>query len=91
MKKFRFVLLALGVAAITFAFTPSPERNTLTTVYAFTLNEGELLGSGEYSVLDDEICPGNSIDCAQVWTSKTVDDQPAGTRLANMKKSSGSK
>ena len=81
-KKISFCIAATGSGGNNIAFTPRRKEH-LTTVYAFTLNEGSLV-AGIFG-FDDEICP-NSIDCAQVWTSKTVDDQPAGTRLANMKR-----
>lgn len=90
MKKFRFLLLALGVAAITFAFTPSsPSKNGPTaTVYAFNPITGVFLGSGaDSAALKTALCPGaNQVMCAEVWSSKTPDNQPAGTHLANIKK-----
>lgn len=88
MKKFRFALLALVVAVFSFAFTTPQSTSTLSTVYAFDAN-GNFLGSGEYATLDAQLCPGSQVFCAQVWTSITPEEQPAGTRLEDMKKSSG--
>ncbi|HTN05690.1 hypothetical protein [Agriterribacter sp.] len=87
MKKFRFALLALAVLIFTFAFTPKPEKAPLVTVYAFTAT-GVFVGSASsVSILKAAFCPGaNEIFCLQVWTSKTEDDQPAGTRLPDIKK-----
>ncbi|MBX2924118.1 MAG: hypothetical protein KF746_18100 [Chitinophagaceae bacterium] len=89
MKKFRFALLALGVAAVTFAFTPtsSSKKAPTATVYAFS-NTGMYLGSAtDTTSLKNTLCPGaNEIFCAQVWTQKTAQDKPAGTRLPDIKK-----
>lgn len=88
MKKFRFVLLALGVAAGTFAFTPSSSKqDTAITLYAFSPS-GTLLGSApDTATIKDTHCPGANMQvCAQVWTSKTADNQPAGTHYATIKK-----
>ena len=38
-------------------------------------------------LLKEQICPGaNETFCAQVWTSKTEDNEPAGTRLEELEK-----
>lgn len=89
MRKLRFVLLALGVAAITFAFTPSSasKKSPTATVYAFTPS-GVFLGNApDTTTIKNTLCPGACIVvCAQVWSSKTVDNQPAGTHIATIKK-----
>ncbi|MBW7941212.1 MAG: hypothetical protein H3C64_02190 [Candidatus Kuenenia stuttgartiensis] len=89
MKKFRFVLLALAVAAVSFAFTPSlvSPKGPTAMVYAFT-PEGVYLGSAsDVTALKNTLCPGaDRVKCAQVWTSKTIDDLPAGTQLPDIKK-----
>jgi hypothetical protein len=87
MKKFRFVLLALGVAAITFAFTPSTEKAPTSTVYAFSAT-GTLMGSAaSESILKEDLCHGpNQQFCTQVWTAKDSLDRPAGTRLTDIQK-----
>lgn len=89
MKKFRFALLALGVAAITFAFTPSSSsKNGPTAIlYAFS-PVGTYLGSApDTMTLKNQLCPGaNQIICARVWTDKTPDNQPSGTLIGEIKK-----
>lgn len=88
MKRFRFLFLALIVAMVSFAFATPQSKSTFSTVYAFDAN-GNFLGSGEYGTLDAQLCPGNQIFCAQVWTSITPEEEPAGTRLSDMLKTGG--
>lgn len=87
MKKFRFALLALGASVLTFAFTPSHNVAQFSTVYGFDL-QGNLMDSASSEAeLKAQLCPGvDEIVCAQVWTSLTVDEKPAGTRLPDIKK-----
>ena len=89
MKKFRFALLALGVAAMAFAFTPSPSTKKAPTasVYAFD-SSGLLIDSaGSRDELKSRLCPGpDETFCAEVWTSKTINGEPAGTQLQDLKK-----
>jgi hypothetical protein len=89
MKRFRLVLLALGVAVITFAFTPfsTSEKGPTATVYAFSLS-GTFLGSApDIATVKNSLCPGSDvIACAQVWSSKTIDNHPDGIFLATIKK-----
>ncbi|MBX2924117.1 MAG: hypothetical protein KF746_18095 [Chitinophagaceae bacterium] len=89
MKKFRFALLALGVAAITFAFTPaqSPSKTPAAMMYVFNAS-GVLIGTAPSTeILKTVLCPGSDqIFCAQIWTSKTIDNHPAGIRVADIKK-----
>ncbi len=87
MKRFRFALLALAVSAVTFAFTPAPEKAPSATYYAFTAT-GVFIGSAaSISALKTAHCPGaNKIFCAQVWTGKSAQNQPAGTRMPDLKK-----
>lgn len=90
MKKIGFALLALVVAAITFAFTKAPEKRenaSAVTYYAFDAT-GTLLGSaGSTNALKSLLCPGaNTNFCAQVWDSIDVNQQPAGLRQADIKK-----
>ncbi len=87
MKKFRFALLALVVSAATFAFTPAPEVSLFDTVYAFDLNDDLIDSASSREELKNQLCPGDDeVFCAQVWTSKTIDNKPAGTQLANLEK-----
>lgn len=89
MKKYRFALLALTVSAITFAFTPSDlsKKTSMSTVYAFS-SSGILMDSaGTRAELKSRLCPGaDQIFCAEVWTSKTVNNEPAGTQLQDLQK-----
>lgn len=89
MKKIRFVLLALGVTVITFAFAPSQasKKGPTATVYAFT-SSGVFLGSApDTATVKSILCPGaNRVECAYVWSSKTVDNEPAGIVIAIIKK-----
>jgi hypothetical protein len=87
MKKSRFVLLALAVSIFTFAFTPKPQKAPLATVYAFTLS-GTFLGSApDTTTVKNTLCPGaNDIACAEVWSSKTIDNKPAGILITTIKK-----
>lgn len=91
MKKFRFALLALIVAAITFAFTPKPLslKAPAATVYAFAPN-GTFLGSApNIAAVKSALCPGaNDVVCAEVWSSKTVENEPAGIFLGTVKRPS---
>lgn len=87
MKKFRFVLLALAVAAVSFAFTPSPQEVTLSSVYAFTASGVYLGSASSTTALKNTLCTGDDETfCAQIWTLKTSTNEPAGTRLEDMKK-----
>lgn len=87
MKKFRFTLLAFAIAAVTFAFTPSPQNSSLATVYAFTPAGVFLSSASSVSILKAAHCPGaDEVICAQVWTSMNEDEQPAGTRLPDIQK-----
>jgi hypothetical protein len=87
MKKFRFLLLALGVAAVTFAFTNAPKKSPLATYYAFD-SAGVLLGSAAtISSLKASLCPGADVKfCAQIWTGISAQNHPAGTQMADLKK-----
>lgn len=87
MKKFRFALLALVVSAATFSFTPSSPKAPLSTVYAFT-SSGTLMDSASSrAALKIKLCPGEDlVFCAEVWTSKTAQNQPAGEQLEDIKK-----
>ena len=87
MKKFRFALLALGVAVISFAFSPSTKVSSFATVYAFD-SDGNFMGSAiSESALKNQLCPGaDQILCAEVWTSKAANGEPAGTRLEDIQK-----
>lgn len=89
MKKFRFAFLALVVSAIAFAFTPFPSYKTspTTIVYGFGPSGMLLDSASSRELLKEQICPGaNETFCAQVWTSKTEDNEPAGTRLEDLEK-----
>lgn len=87
MKKLRFAFLALTVSIFTYAFTPSPEKASFATYYAFDAL-GNLIGSASsIAALKAAHCPGaNQIFCAQVWTSKDAQNRPAGTRLDDIMK-----
>jgi hypothetical protein len=89
MKKFRFALLALGVAAITFAFTPSPvsKNGPTATVYAFDGSGIFIQSAPDTMTLKRNLCPGaNQILCAEVWTDKTPSGEPTGTHLGTIRK-----
>lgn len=89
MKKIGFALLALVVAAITFAFTTSPssQEAPTATVYAFDAS-GVYIGSGaDITAIKNSHCPGDDmIFCAEVWSGKTPQNLPAGRRLGEVKK-----
>ncbi|HRO46341.1 hypothetical protein [Agriterribacter sp.] len=87
MKKFRFVLLALAVSAITFAFTASPEKASFADVHAFTSTGIYIDSAPDVMTLKNDNCPGSDqVFCAQVWTQKTAQNKPAGTRLPDILK-----
>lgn len=89
MKKFRFAMLALAVLAFTFAFTSSPYSKKASTaqVYAFTASGTLIDSANTRATLKINLCPGEDlIFCAEVWTSKTAQNEPAGEQLEDIKK-----
>ncbi|MCO5239436.1 MAG: hypothetical protein M9904_05225 [Chitinophagaceae bacterium] len=89
MKKIGFALLALVVAAITFAFTTSPssQEAPTATVYAFDASGNFIDSASDTMTLKSKLCPGiNRVFCAEVWSAKTPDNQPAGTHITDLKK-----
>lgn len=85
MKNFRFLLLALAVSAITFAFTAAPEKSTSTTTYYAFTSAGVLLGSASTeAALKAEHCPGPDTKfCAEVWTGIN-NGAPAGVQRPDL-------
>ncbi len=87
MKKFRFAVLALIVSASTFAVNASPEKAALAEVHAFTASGTYLLSAPSTMAIKNTVCPGpDEIFCVQVWTQKTAQNKPAGTRLTDIQK-----
>lgn len=69
-------MLALLVAGSSLAFNEPAQQEHDYYVYVFDL-EGLYLTQGYMNEIDDWICPGNEIPCAQVWT-EMIDWQPSG-------------
>lgn len=85
MKRSLFGLLALAVSALTFAFTPAPEKAPSSMLYAFTASGAYLGSAPTFPMLKASICPGaNIIFCAQVWTGINHLYQPHGSRMDDL-------